>query len=265
MEAISELFEFRLELLASPDIDVSFESLLGKLIAVELRPNAGSTRFVSGIISRFSQGAKVSGPMGSDTFIRYRATVVPRLWLLTHRSSSRIFQQINVPEILKKVFDGLQVNWKLNGKYEPRDYCVQYRETDFAFASRLMEEEGIYYYFEHGAGLHTLVVADTPQGHQPVPGESTIQYEAILGGNRPDHRITEWEKSQEIRAGRVALWDHCFELPTNNLEAKIEAPPIPVKVGEVDHSLQAGANGSLERYDWPGGYSQRFDGVSPGE
>ena len=263
VEAISELFEFRLDLLADPGTDVSFPALLGKSIVVQLSPNQGETRYLTGIVSRFSQGAKLPGPLGDETFVRYRASVVPQLWLLTRKTCSRIFQQIDVPEILRQVFSGLQVKWKLNGKYEPRDYCVQYRETDFAFASRLMEEEGIYYYFEHGPKSHMLVVADSIQGHQPVPGDTTIQYEAVHGGFRPDHRITEWEKSQELRAGRVALWDHSFELPSNNLEAAISASSVPVKVGEVDHSLQAGANGKLERYDWPGGYSQRFDGIDP--
>ena len=161
------------------------------------------------------------------------------------------------------MFDRLQVKWKLNGKYEPRDYCVQYRETDFAFASRLMEEEGIYYYYEHSSDAHTLVVSDGPHGHVPVPWDSTIQYEPIVGGNRPDYRITEWVKTQELRSGKVAFWDHCFELPSDNLQTIESAPPVPVKVGQVDHHLQAPTNENLELYDWPGGYSQRFDGIDP--
>src|SRR5205823_6132971 len=98
-------------------------------------------RYFNGISSRISQGPR------DNTFTEYRIEIVPRFWLLTLRAQSRIFQQIAVPDILKKVLAGLDVSYELRGKYDPRDYCVQYRETDFNFASRLMEEEGIYYFF----------------------------------------------------------------------------------------------------------------------
>src|SRR5207302_3573878 len=135
------------------------------------------------------------------TFTHYRMEVVPALWLLTRRVQSRIFQQMSVPDILKKVLAGLDVTFELQGTFFPRDYCVQYRESDFAFASRLMEEEGIYYYFTHGNGSHQMVVADTPQGHADVPGAKTVIFEELVGGTRAEDRVFSWEKTQEVRSG----------------------------------------------------------------
>jgi KaiC/GvpD/RAD55 family RecA-like ATPase len=117
------------------------------------------------------------------------------------------------------VFDGLDVTYELQGTFEPRDYCVQYRETDFNFASRMMEEEGIYYYFVHDNDKHTMVVANTPQSHRPLPDAADVIYEEVFGGKRDEDRILAWEKTQELRPGTHRLWDHCFELPYKHLEA----------------------------------------------
>src|SRR5262249_30590262 len=138
-----------------------------------------------------------------------------------------------------------------------------YRESDFDFASRLMEEEGIYYFFKHTSSGHQLVLANTPQSHPAVPGPASIAYDEIFGAERKDERINSWVKSQEIRTAKQTLRDHCFELPDDNLEA---AEPITdsVQAGTVTHKFKVGANGSLENYDFPGRYAQRFDGVDPG-
>src|SRR5581483_6871221 len=159
-EAISALFEFQLDLLAEPQTDVAFDKLLGQPATVRVLQADGSFRFVNGIVNRVSQGAEVRGKLGDVTFVRYAATLVPALWLLTRKAQSRIFQQVSAPDILKQVLQGLDVTYEIQGTFHPRDYCVQYRETDFAFASRLMEEEGIYYYFKHTDGGHTMVVAN---------------------------------------------------------------------------------------------------------
>ncbi|HVK12638.1 MAG TPA: type VI secretion system tip protein TssI/VgrG, partial [Gemmataceae bacterium] len=267
-EAVSELYRFDLDLLAEVARgDVPFEKVLGQPVSVLLRRTDGEPRQINGIVSRFAQGPQVRGVHGTATFVRYKATVVPRLWLATRRAQSRIFQQQTVPDILKAVLGEVHADpkpvFKLVGRYEPRDYCVQYRETDFAFASRLMEEEGIFYYWTHAAGKHTLVVADHPQGHPDLPAPAGLIYDTDLGGVRPEHRVYGWEKRQEIRTGTHTLWDHCFELPHQSLEASRAVPPT-VTVGRVAHDLRAGGADRLEAYDFPGGYAQRFDGVDPG-
>jgi type VI secretion system secreted protein VgrG len=262
-EAVSRLFRFQLEMLAESIATVKFDSILGKSVTVSLvMPAVDSNRYINGIVSRFSQGGRRPSADGSATLTVYRAEVVPQFWTLTRNHQSRIFQQLSVPDILKKVLTGLTVRYQLQGQYKPRDYCVQYRESDFAFASRLMEEEGIFYCFTHSDGSHQMVVADTQQSFADVPGPTTLIYETVEGGTRTEDRIHRWEKSQMLRSGRYRLWDSCFELPGKNLES-VKPTLGSVQVGTVTHNL-AVANGELEIYDYPGAYAQRFDGVSPG-
>jgi type VI secretion system secreted protein VgrG len=257
-EGLSKLFQLEVLAIAEKDTKVPFEKLLGKKVTVKLKMGKNETpTYLNGLCNRVAQGRR------DEFFITYRLMLVPELWLLTRKAQSRIFQQMTVPEILKKVLKGLDVDYKLNGRYEPRDYCVQYRETDFSFVSRLMEEEGIYYFFKHSDGNHQMVVADTSEGHADVSGETTIEYEELAGGLRGEERIYTWEKFQEMRSGKVTLWDHTFELPHRHLEAE-EPTLTTAKVGTVTHKLKVGGNDKLELYDWPGGYAQRFDGVEPG-
>ena len=253
-EAISHLFEFQLELLAENGVEIPFEKLLGQKVNVELDLVDGSVRHFGGICNRVSQGTR------DNTFTSYQLSMVPQLWFLTKISQSRIFQQVPVPEILAQVLKGLDVDFQLAGTYEPRDYCVQYRETDFNFASRLMEEEGIFYFFKHSARGHTLVVADTPDSYGELP-EAFI-YGGSEEGVHGENRISDWSKSQELRSGSYTLWDHCFELPHKHLEASATIIDS-VAAGEVTHKLRVG-NNQLEIYDYPGEYAQRFDGVNPG-
>ena len=262
-EFLSRLFRFQLGLLAESSTDIAFDQILGQSVTVTLQMPDGSSRYINGIVNAFCQGARVSSSMGADFFTLYQAEIVPQLWLLTRKAQSRIFQQIAVPDILKQVLTGLSVDYQLQGTYKPRDYCVQYRETDFNFVSRLMEEEGIYYYFTHADGSHKMVVADTPMSHPDVPGATTAIYEVIEGGLRKEDRVHSWEKRQEIRSGKYTLWDQCFELPGQNLEA-IKPVLASVQVGTVSHALKVAGNDKLELYDFPGGYAQRFDGITPG-
>jgi type VI secretion system secreted protein VgrG len=183
------------------------------------------------------------------------------LWLLTKKVRSRIFQHLTIPDILSAVLTGLDVAYELTATYFPRDYCVQYGESDFDFVSRLMEEEGIYYFFKHSNGNHQMVVTDSPTKHPMVPGQSRVIYEETVGENRTDMRVTGWEKTQTIRAGEFTAWDYCFELPDKNLEA-IEKTIPTVTVGKVSHKLNVGGNDQLEIYQYPGGYAQRFDGIN---
>lgn len=256
-EGLSQLFHFRLELVAKNGTEVAFDKLLGQKITARLGPPDDVKRHFSGICSRVSQGVR------GEFFTHYHVEIVPQLWLLTRIARSRTFQQKSVPDILKQVLTGLDVSYEIEGTFHPRDYCVQYRETDFAFASRLMEEEGIYYFFRHEADGHKMVVANTPQGHPDVPGPAEVEFEVSEAGERSRDGVTSWLKSQEIRSGKYTLWDHCFELPDKNLEA--DKPTLAsVTVGSVDHKLKVGDNDKLEIYDYPGGYAQRFDGISPG-
>ena len=256
-EAISQLFSFQLDLLAEGESEIRFDGIMGQNVTVELRLAGEEKRYLNGIVKRFTQGAR--DETFAHTFVRFRAELVPKLWLLTKKVRSRIFQHLSVPDILREVLSGLDVAYEISGSYYERDYCVQYRESDFDFASRLMEEEGIYYFFKHANGSHQMVVTDVPDQHPSIPGQSSVIYEQVSGGVQ-EMRVTTWEKTQELRSGEYTLWDHCFELPDNHIEAK-EKTIDSVTVGEVTHKLSVGGNNELEIYDYPGGYAQRFDGV----
>jgi len=257
LEGISRVFAFDLDVMAKKNTKVAFEQLLGKPVTVNLKLPEGGTRFFNGICYRVSEGGQ------DTTFTFYTLNIVPQFWLLAHRAQSRIFQRQSVPDILKKVLAGLDVSFQIQGTFEQRDFCVQYRETDFNFASRLMEEEGIYYFFKHAAGSHTMVLANTPAGHPDVPGKTQLIYEEVAGGFRDEDRVLTWEKAQELRSSKYTLFDHCFELPHKHLEAE-KLVQETVAVGTVTHKLKLTENAKLELFDFPGEYAQRFDGVDKG-
>ena len=244
-ERVSAPFHFHLDLLSEkPDVDPT--SILGKKVTVEI-DFAGETRYISGIVSRFSQGDR------GVRLTRYHAEMVPHLWLGSLSQDSRIFQQMSVPEVLSGVLDdvGAENALQLSGSYQPRNYCAQYRETDLGFVSRLMEEEGIFYFHVHSSGAHKLTLSDNSQQAPTCPGSSTLVVSpdghAPAGSEEPiAFGVT---REDSVLTASVTLWDHTFELPAKNLEAK-----DPVKDGE----------GDIELYDYPGGYARRFDGVNSG-
>ena len=254
-EGISELFHFQLKTLWTDNRKLlPFDQLLGKKVTVELTTTTNK-RYFNGMVSKITQRER------DEDFTYYTLEVVPELWLLDRKLSSRTFQHVTVPDILKTLFTGLDVADKTEGVFEPREYCVQYRETDLAFASRLMEEEGIYYFFKHSASGHQMVLGDTPGSHPALPFEPTAVWEEHAHAALEEVRVFEWSKGQEIRSGKFTAWDYNFEVPTKNLEARKTIAPS-VTVGTVTHKLKVANNDSLELYDYPGGYASRFDGVN---
>jgi len=215
-ETISSLFRFHLDLIAENQYTIAFEDLLGQKVSVELQLPGGDSRYFHGILSSFSQGGR------NLRFTRYSAELVPQFWLLTRQVRSRIFQQMTVPDILKAVLANLDVSWEIQGTFQPRDYCVQYRESDFQFASRLMEEEGIYYFFMHTADSDEMVVANTPQSHLEIPDPSRLIYEEIEGGTRGEELFIAGKSRKScaqanIRSGTIA----------SNSPASISKPKRP--------------------------------------
>ena len=257
-EAISQLFRFQLDLFAENKTDVSFDKVLGQKVTVHVLMPGGAKRHINGLCNRFAQGDR------DATFTSYTAEIVPDFWKATRKAQSRIFQHMTVPDILKKVLAPFgETTYELQGTFNERNFCVQYRESDFNFACRLMEEEGIYWFFKHSDGSHKMVVANTPESHSDVPGKTKITYEDIDTGFRDDDRVVEWEKVQELRSGKYTLWDHCFELPHKHLEAD-KTILDTVSLGKASHKLKLGGNDAWELYDWPGEYAQRYDGVDKG-
>jgi type VI secretion system secreted protein VgrG len=256
-EAISQMFYFELRTAWVDQTKLlPFDQLLGKKVTVEISfADGGNTRYFNGIVSKVTQHER------DEVFTYYALEVVPELWLLDRKLCSRTFQHITVPDILRQLLTGMDVDYQIQGTFEPREYCVQYRETDLAFASRLMEEEGIYYFFKHTSSGHLMVLADTPQSHPPLPYLPTVVWEEKAHDSVAEDRVFAWSKGQEIRSGKFTAWDHKFEMPTKHLEANKKIMDS-VTVGTVTHKLKVANNGSLELYEYPGGYASRFDGIS---
>jgi type VI secretion system secreted protein VgrG len=257
-ETISRLYTFTLTLVAPADAPLAFADVLGKPAVVEIDQETGQTRFVHGIVSRLRQGRRDS------TFAHSVAELVPPLWLLSRTTRSRIFQQKTTREILDEVLGPLySPEFKLEATYHPRNFCAQYRESDFAFVSRLMEEEGMYYFFTHTADEHKLVISDNPRGHADTPDDVTLVFlDASLA--RPNEgRVIRWEKAQALRTGAVDLTDHWFEMPTNDLRA-VGMPLDSAKAGSVAHELGLGQMNKTAVVEHPGGYAHWRDGIAPG-
>lgn len=163
-ERLGRLFQFDLDLLSN-DPEIKLQDILAQNVTVRYQRSDGENRYFNGFVSQFSQAG-----MHGNLFV-YRATLRPWFWFLTRTADCRIFQNKTVPDIIKEVFrdEGFSdFEDSLSGTYREWDYCVQYRETDFNFISRLMEQEGMYYFFKHEDGKHTLVLSDSISAHETV-------------------------------------------------------------------------------------------------
>jgi type VI secretion system secreted protein VgrG len=237
-EGMSRLFSYTLDLV-SENAAVDPTRVLRKpaTIQVEL-PNDGGTRFIDGVVSRFSQLGQV------EDLTTYRAEIVPWLWFLSLSSDCRIYQNLSVPEIVEQVFSDLHYSAfdiRCAGSYPKREYCVQYRETHLAFVSRLLEEEGIFYFFEHDDGKHTLVLADQPSAVQPCPGMSSARMASHTEA-QPDDVITRLVQEHAVESGKVTLRDYDPLQPSLRLEGSVS--------GKEKEEL----------YDYPGDFTVMDEG-----
>ncbi len=245
-EALSSLFEFDLTL-HSKQVGLSAKAMLGKDVTLKVETEDGkSVRYLNGICTRFGGGGR------EGEHLLYSAKLRPWLWLASRRSDCKIFQFKKVPDILSEVLGkyGFPMVNKLKKSYRDWDYCVQYQETDLNFAMRLMEHEGIYFHFEHGAGVHTLVLSDDLSCHLPLPGKPVIKYfgtDAVAEAQ--EEHFNSWQVLEEVNSGEYITDDYDFENPRGDLKTKRKNP--------MGH-----AHDAWERYMWPGGYIDYGDGES---
>lgn len=246
-EELSGMFFYELQL-RSLDRNISFTEIVGKPVTLTLDLPDGTERYFHGFVTEF----RYTGSVGQ--FASYEASIRPRLWFLTRKADCRIFQKQKVPDIIKEVFGehGMSdFKDQLSDTYRKWDYCVQYRETDFNFVSRLMEQEGIYYYFQHEKGKHTLVLCDGVNAHQTFPGYATVPYyppDAADAIRKRDH-IQDWNKVQSIMPGKYAIDDYDFTKPKVDLMVKLKRDrphAYPIDNPEI--------------YDYPGEYFEKSDG-----
>ena len=255
-EGISIPFHFDL-LLLSTDFAVSPRTVIGKSATIMTKLPGEQERFINGIVTSFTQS-----DLSDRELATYQATLAPQLWMLTRNADCRIFQGQTVPQIIEAILkenNALQFADRLtSGRYQPREYCVQYSETDFHFISRLMEEEGIFYFFEHAKTgedqfAHTMVLADDPAAFKPVPmldpdsdkkAEPKAEYRAGGSAAPGDPAISSWSVGEEVRPDMYQLTDFNFEDPTLDLT----------------ESSQTGTDATLEIYDFPGNYTTKERG-----
>ena len=241
-EEISRLFHFTLEL-ASKDSEIDFAKVLGQpaTLTIEGEPEQ---RFINGIVCRFEQAGR------SVEFTRYRAELVPTVWLLTQRQDCQIFQEKSVPDIVKQVLEDAGVpsdafRLSLQTTYKPRTYCVQYRESGWDFISRLLEEEGIFYFFEHTETAHVLVLGDNPNAHKEIAAPAKVLFNPGGTGVSTEEAFTALRVTQEIRPGSVVLCDFDFTHPSLDLTVEKD-----------------GGAKELQIYDYPGGYQDTDRGTA---
>ncbi len=243
-EELGRLFTINLNLLSEQG-DIRFEDILGQNVTIELDLTGGGKRYFNGHVTSFSQTE------GVERYASYQAIVKPWFWFLTRTSDCRIFQKMSVPDIVEDVFRGLEYTdfeVQLTKNYRTWDYCVQYRETDFNFVSRLLEQEGIYYYFTHDDGVHNLVLSDSDAAHNSLPGDSVIDYfPPDSTAVREQDYIFSWNNTKQVQPGKYQLNEFDFKKPKGQLETK----------SEIDRKHKIS---DYEIYDYPGEYTKTDDG-----
>ncbi len=241
-EELGRPFSIDAELI-SDDEDILLDNLLGKNVTISLETDE-ETRYFNGIITEFFQKENI------DRNACYGAVIKPWFWLLTLSENCRIFQEKSYPDIIKSVFDDLgfsDYEDQLTGTYTPQEYVVQYNESDFNFVSRIMEQEGIYYYFSHTDSKHALVMIDD---NSVLPDNGEVPYNDIEDGGYDEdlEGIKKWENYRKLRTGGVSLTDFDFTTPSKKLDA-VTADP---KTGSIS---------ALQKFSYPGKYSERAKGT----
>ncbi len=241
-EALSELFQFEL-VAASEDPAIDPAAVVGKAALLTINADTPDVRYVHGMIARFQQG-----DAGKKVTL-YQVTLVPKVWKLLQRSDCRIFQDKSAPEIVTDVLNGAGLStsdyrWSLRGTYPKREYCVQYRESDWAFVSRLLEDVGIVHFFEHSDGGHVLVMGDSPAAHTAVSGNATVPFAPQMGALGGGEYVTRVRYGEWMLSGKLELRDWYFATPTLKLEG----------------AASGSAFTDLGLYDHPGGYRDIAEG-----
>ncbi len=244
-EGLSELFEYRLDVV-SEKANIDFDKLLGtncSLSVASMYP--GVKRFFNGVLVEAQW-------IGQELdHYQYRLVLRPWLWLLTRTTNCRIFHEKSAPEIIQEVF--AQHGFAKSkpdavGTHAVMEYCVQYRESDYAFVSRLMEEYGMFYYFDHTETEHTMVLGDSKSAHVNKAGGATLSYyNTGQQGVQKEDSLGTWVTGRRFRSGKVAFKDYNYEEPTANMLAENETG------ANYD-------NAKLELYDYPGRYINKSDG-----
>ena len=240
-EGISRLFEFNLELVSERD-DLKPAEVVGQSVSFAIERANGEQRYFHGFISEFH-----AGDLNDHRHREYSATVVPWLWFLTQTADCKIFQNKKVPQILEEVFKSLGFSdfetSEIKEDHPEWEYCVQYRETDFNFVSRLMEQEGIFYYFRHERNRHVLVLADQKNAYEDCQ-EKEVDFPEQVDQQPKEGQITAWHRSFRFHTGKWAHTDYDFSKPSTDLTGEAVTTSKLPKVKDY------------EIFDYPGEFTE---------
>ncbi|MFP5230386.1 MAG: type VI secretion system Vgr family protein [Acidobacteriota bacterium] len=208
-EAISELFSYRLDMVAEKRVTIDPKSIVGKTVTIAIRADdQGSERYINGVVASFEMCG------GDDEFNNYRAWVVPGIWALTLNTNTRVFQNKTVTDVIDAVLDPYRISVKndTSTTYTPMEYCTQYRETDFHFISRLMEQHGILYYFEHSSEDHVFTLQDNSVTLPECGIQNKFRYAPEPGAAEGfyDFVIQEFNSRSTLVTGEFSTWDYSF-------------------------------------------------------
>jgi type VI secretion system secreted protein VgrG len=238
-EGLSQAYSFEL-LLVCEDSGVELKSMMGQLVTIEIELATGSPRYLAGYLTRFAS-------IGSDGgMARYTATLNPWFSMLKNRFDTRIFQGNTVEEVVTQVFALCPAfsrhEFRLTKPQKRYTYITQYRETDFNFVQRLLEEEGMFYYFEHTAEGHTMIICDDSSTLVPLPEQPQIRFHTASVTETADS-ITQWSGNRQLQSGKIAVQTFDYRQPNNRLPVTMNSLN---KQGDVEN---------FEIYDFPGQYT----------
>lgn len=242
IEEVSAIFTLSLTL-QSPRGDIDANELLGKPLTVEIALPDGGVRHINGQCSSFSCAAK------QGRHYTYQTVITPWLWYATRRQNYRIFQYKTVPEMVQEVLGtyGFELRFELSRSYRNWEYCVQYRETDANFVMRMLEHEGIWFWFDHKAGSHALVITDDIGLASPAPQCAGLPFRSSGQGNPNEDFVTQWFNSGAITSGDYAARDYSFKEASALLDTQQK------KAGTHPFS-------EMQVFEYPGGYYQASEG-----
>lgn len=236
------LHDERSDLGGAPTL-LDVQKILGQTVTIQFEIEDGTIRHYHGMVNSCTQMDR------RTRYTSYKLEVVPSIWLLTQNQESRIFQNVTVQEVMEQILgEAFFVEYQLNSvEWKKRNYVVQYRESDFDFISRLMEEEGIFYYFTHAEEVHTMIVCVDSQSHQPCPSKAELPYQTQVEEGEFKARVTDLVIDYKLQTGKVTLWDYTFEKPKSNFAM---SQPSRFKFGDNDQA---------EHYLFPAGSARKHD------
>src|ERR1700712_2103456 len=224
-EQLSSCFEYTL-LVQSEDHDVDPNALLGNHVSIRMQCGGQPERFIDGLACEF-------GHTGfSGRYATYQLVLRPWLWVLSTRSDCRVFQKKTSVEILRKVVEDwedadFEIELRVNDTPPEREFCVQYSESDLNFVMRLLEDDGLYFFFEHSENKHKLIVADNKGAHKTAPSFEKLGMRQWDSERTDAASILSWAASASVRPGGAAMRDYDFTKPRADIDVSVSTPKTP--------------------------------------